>query len=518
VLWIVALAALIAVVAALLSFPARAAPPAQGGPVLPTPTMFPVETVDYTLTIVGGKDELKTFAHENKDGFTFTETTARSVYPGGMIFTVGVESAAGEIVNAQWVLKRERFIQGAPPAERDEVSGQWVARPWQDGGQPVGLEGEFFWRVTDAAGNVAETDPQYVVYWDPEHVWFRMESDIAILYWTGFGQENPDAVARGMAEYLAGIYPRWVAGFGRGLSYKPLAMVYPTQESFAARMLTGILDPALAGVTSPGDGLTVQRLTEAPPLGAVYQCIWINAEELRPLEPRLLEMYATIAHEFTHLYQGDVLGTTRGPLWWSEGEAEWFSGGMPGYAEARMSHLSLLQDIPSLQGELRYQQREDDGCNRLAYDAGASFINWLLTTYGGIDTHLKIVELLYNNVSLFDAIAQVTGKPFLEIENEWRAYHGFRPILAEELDPALGLEPYEDPVLKVGDTITLPAVPAISMISEDPVPNSLAVGSCWANMQVTILAMGQKDDVAYFQVDCMGQQGWMTRDQLIPPE
>jgi hypothetical protein len=37
-------------------------------------------------------------------------------------------------------------------------------------------------------------------------------------------------------------------------------------------------------------------------------------------------------------------------------------------------------------------------------------------------------------------------------------------------------------------------------------------------MQVTILAMGQKDDVAYFQVDCMGQQGWMTRDQLIPPE
>ena len=55
------------------------------------------------------------------------------------------------------------------------------------------------------------------------------------------------------------------------------------------------------------------------------------------------------------------------------------------------------------------------------------------------------------------------------------------------------------------------------MIFKDPAPNALASGSCWANMQLTILQIGQLNDVIYVKVDCMGQVGWMTRDQLIAP-
>jgi hypothetical protein len=511
------LLAITLVAAVSLVFTALAAPPVQDGLDLPTPTMPPVENVAYTLERVGGSAEPWTFTHEPVEGFTFGETVATSFYPAGMTFTTTVESGNGEITNVLFV-----FRQGAQAGTRaeavwDSAQSLWVASPWADGGQPAWTEGQFFWRVTDAAGNTVETAPQRVAYYDSANQWFRMESDHIIMYWYGFAEDDPDTFARTMAEIMASLYPRWVEGFGRYLSYKPLAIVYPSTEAYGGMYLSGIMDPTRAGTTEGGSGLTTQTLRHAGLVQGNENCVWALKPEEWTMERRIATLYNTIPHEVTHLVQFDVMGQPRGLEWWTEGQAEYFSG-QPGLYDRRLRHLATLQNIADLHNPIGSSLTQADGCYALAYDVGPSFINFLLTNYGGLETHRQIIDLQISNVILFDAIEQVTGKPFMEIENEWRTYLGFPALALADVDPAAALEPYEDSLIKVGDTVTLPAMPSISMMYQDPKPNALISGSCFGNAQVEILAMGQLDGIAYFKVDCMGQIGWMTRDSLVAPE
>ena len=106
----------------------------------------------------------------------------------------------------------------------------------------------------------------------------------------------------------------------------------------------------------------------------------------------------------------------------------------------------------------------------------------------------------------------------LDIENEWRAYLGLEPLTLADVDPAAALEPFEDNLIAVGDTITLPASPMMSPLAEKPGPKSLSGGQCFANTPVTVLNMGMLDGVPYYQIDCMGMTGWVTRDQLVGPQ
>lgn len=68
-----------------------------------------------------------------------------------------------------------------------------------------------------------------------------------------------------------------------------------------------------------------------------------------------------------------------------------------------------------------------EGCTHLGYEMGTSFINWLVNTYGGYDMHRQIVELMDSNVSLPEALEQVTGVSFLHLERQWRTYIGLNP-------------------------------------------------------------------------------------------
>ena len=43
------------------------------------------------------------------------------------------------------------------------------------------------------------------------------------------------------------------------------------------------------------------------------------------------------------------------------------------------------------------------------------------------------------NVSVYDALEQVTGKTFFELENGWRAYLGLEPFTEADSDPAAAL-------------------------------------------------------------------------------
>ncbi|MBI5958598.1 MAG: hypothetical protein HY866_07685, partial [Chloroflexi bacterium] len=225
----------------------------------------------------------------------------------------------------------------------------------------------------------------------------------------------------------------------------------------------------------------------------------------------------TVAHEMVHLYQFDVIGGIIDPLWWAEGQANWFSRGGTPYDE-RLRHLITLQDLPTLTSEITLDIKQADGLPDLGYDMGASFINWLLANYGGIEMHARITAQMIAGQSLVDAVEAVTGKPFFDLQNEWRAYLGLPPISPADLDPASALEPLLDPRFAVGDVLTLPAAPPFLPLMGDPAPRALISGQCFAGMQATIQRSGSRAGVDYYELDCMGMVGWVTAEQIAGAE
>jgi len=502
-----------------LAFPALAAPGRQDDDLnLPTPTPAPVEQTPYTLTVVGGEAQTLTFDHGELDGFVLGETTVTSAYPRGMVFTINPTSKTGDI---QDVILFIRFVHGSGTrvvASWDESVGAWVSRPWQTGeGQPAWTHFEFTWRVRDTSGASVDTEPIALDYADPSREWFRMESDLVVLYWFGFGEDDPDAVAQRMADSMAATQERRVQGFGRPLSYKPVAVVYPSRDGLAEIYGSGVANNRVAGFTSSDLGMSVQVLRGTELVPGNENCIYALQPDEWTMERRIETIYSTTTHEVVHLYQYDILGGPLGPLWWTEGQPEWHSIA-PGLYDRRLRHLGTLQDIPSLTTDIGSNLTQADGCYALAYDVGPSFINFLVTHYGGIDTHRQIAELMRTGPTVYEAVEQVTGKPFLEVENEWRVYLGLAPLSLADVDPAQALEPFEDNLIAVGDTITLPATPMMSPLAEKPGPKALASAQCFANTAVTVLNMGMLEDVPYYEIDCMGMTGWVTRDQLVGPQ
>jgi len=495
----------------LVVFPVGAAPRAQD---IPTPTPYPAENTPYTLDVVGGNADPLTFPGAEIEGFTIGATTVMSHYPQGMEFRVKAESEGGAI---QDVILFIAFVHGTNTravAEYDDTTGEWVARPWEtDLGRPAWTHFDFYWRVRDASEKSVETEPVPMDYWDGTREWFRMESDHVVLYWFGFGEDVKEQIAQKMADAMAATHERRMAGFGRALSYKPIAVVYPSRDALG-EIYGGVTNDRVAGFTSNDLGMSVQTLRDDQMVRGNEECIYALQPEEWTMERRINTIYHTTTHEIVHLYQFDILGGSLGPEWWTEGQPEWF-GIAPGTYDERLRHLATLQDIPSLYTQIGSDQTQADGCYALSYDVGPSFLNYLLANYGGVEIHLKIVELMRGEgLSVYEAVESVTGKPFLEVENEWRAYLGYQPLDLADVDPASALEAPVDPIAAEGDQVTLPASPALSSLYENPGPNQLGNGQCFANTTVTILKVGSLDGIDYYQVDCMGMVGWMTRDQL----
>lgn len=450
--------------------------------------------VTYTLEAVGGRDQTLTFVHEDIDGFSLGSTSARSDYPLGMVFTLRPSSPNGPVEDVILFLRYAHGSGTRVTAAWDESAQAWVANPWPSGGQPAWTHFDFYWRVRDVTGASVDSVPQPVDYYDPARHWFRMESPYIIVYWCGLSEDDPDRFARAAAEAVAATQPRREQGFGQSLSYKSEAVIYDSRQMLSAMYGSGVSDPTAGGFTSSELGMSVQYASGG---GVAPQIAWLQH---------------VITHELVHLYQYDVIGGATGPNWWVEGQAEWFGYAPRGYDE-RLITLAKLQDLPTLSREITRNTIQADGLPYLVYDMGASFVNWFVNSYG-LDAHAQVVALMKQNTGLYDALEQVTGQPFLDLENTWRSTIGAPPLALADIDPAAALEPPVAAQFAPGDVLTLPPDPVMVPLYEAPGPRVLVDGVCFAGMDITILQAGSLAGLDYYQVDCRGMIGWLPSSDL----
>ncbi len=360
--------------------------------------------------------------------FTIGDMTYTSNYPEGMTWTIEASSSAGPITRATVFYNFGTPLSGRVQADVTRSDGTIAATlaRYQAGGLIPWLDVRYTWRLIDAAGNAIEVEGPPAVYADATREWQHAENDLVRVYWFGL----PDWVGTEALDAVDNARERWALGFpGVVLESRPLVVIYPDLESFlewsGEHSAAGSI--RFVGTLREEWNGTVQRVPDQARLDR--ECGGLNLVRDFDHVVRALAR-STVVHELTHFHQY-AMNSATGPTWWVEGQATFFEDPVQPYNSAeRVQRLADIGQLPSLaHGDTLSGAGTlgPDGCTHVAYDVGAVFLEFLRDNYGGYEAHGEITRLVSRNVSIYAAIEQVTGRPFAELEAEWRASLGAGP-------------------------------------------------------------------------------------------
>ncbi|MBX3062110.1 MAG: hypothetical protein KF726_03990 [Anaerolineae bacterium] len=349
-----------------------------------------------------------------------------SKFPRGGEFSLKASSSAGKITSAfAFFQVGTAKSRRRATAQLDQDTGTWIGR-WDITNIPPFVPMSYYWVITDEAGNTYQTDLKDTSYADNDNEWIRSETEDIIIY-----QEPglPDIYVQKTLEAMAFQRDFYLKHWGTLLKYKPVAVLYNGYQRWSAWR------PGIAGGNTSIGGerntFTVgQALTD---YGVFVGTARYNSAELSP------DKYAfgIILHEIGHLYQGQnggFFGASM-PLWFSEGDAEFFNAYMPEVnGELRTARVYAQE------GRLpRLMDIGDNGL--LSYFVGVSFWTWLTEAYGD-DIHLQIVQRLAKNKNWRDALEETTGRNFLDLETEFRQWLGIEEAAPPTSLPTLTPPPF----------------------------------------------------------------------------
>jgi len=361
---------------------------AQGG-------SFPTRTPQASPTGNGGKA-----------AWNVIDTTFESNYPNGVKFGLEVTSSGGKLKSATvyWrhqPLGARKRVNGTIDAGGTKVTANFASAG--SDAVPQWMEFEYWWVLTDEAGNSYETPHQIDEYADTKHRWKRAESQDIILF---YEEGVPDDLANKALEAMAKQRPFYVKNWPILLPYRPRAVIYngfKTMNEWAPKQGTVSAETGafVAGFTVDDWGATVQVfLSDTPEFVA----------------------YATIPHEVGHLYQyanGSL--RRRPPMWFYEGDAVYFELIETDQALQRARIRAASGNLPSLNGNnLPATSAAGD---LPAYDVGYAFWKWLAETFGD-DAHYKVWALMNQGVLWSDALQRVTSMSFTDMEVKFRTWLG----------------------------------------------------------------------------------------------
>ncbi|NJL94662.1 MAG: hypothetical protein HC915_13535 [Anaerolineae bacterium] len=209
--------------------------------------------------------------------WTISERTFQSRYPDGMTFGLSISSSAGEIQQARVVFTHAITSQNTQPAQSiNPATGQLIAE-WQHDRRPPWLAVDYWWEVTDSAGNSYATPIVEGEYADLTREWIRMENDDIVVVSVGL----PELAAQLALDAMVAQREIFREAWGELLPYKPRAILIGRLDVWE-EWQPGLTNPNVIGTTNGTWGAVVQR---------------VSGSDLTDLA------FGTVLHEVAHLYQ-----------------------------------------------------------------------------------------------------------------------------------------------------------------------------------------------------------------------
>ena len=334
------------------------------------------------------------------------ESSARSDFPNGIVFTLEAASSAG--------FDDVRLVYEIAPdgvratATADCTGGTLVSCTYDLGRSQrnlliPGAEVTYFWRIT-AAGETQATEPQLIVYED-DRFDFRTVSDGNLtLWWYSGSQDAAERVLAAGRETLDGI--------GTLLQIDvdfPVKIFY---YASASEMAPAIIPSGVEGIVTAGE---------------VFYSDTAMVSGSAPDE--------IARHEIAHIV---IREAVRGPF----GLPDWLNEGTAVFAQSQpLSDQSRALDSAIQSGDVfsvRSLSSASSGARpenvSLFYGQSYSLVAFLVESYGP-EQFAQLFRTFKEGATTAGALEQVYGFDQDGLENAWRDSVGLGPRQAPTLDP-----------------------------------------------------------------------------------
>ncbi len=287
----------------------------------------------------------------------------------------------------------------------------------RDGSLPAGLEFGWRWRVTEADGDVAESEEQLLTWRDSRFAWESVsEGPVTVFYY------NNDASFIG----------------------EVLGTAVATVEQLSQRFDAELTQPLRIWVyPDRGDYLSAQAPnSEQWTAGAAYPWYGLVQAVLAPGDRA--EVARIVPHEVSHLvlYQATENPFNGPPAWLDEGLASLAqqTGKEPLWLRLRAAaDAGQLPPLRTLNGQFPY---DSEGA-LLAYAQSMAVVSYVIDTYGetGLST---LIAAFREGVTYDDALQQALGVTTDELDAAWRpgaveqANRALAELAGEDRDAAAG--------------------------------------------------------------------------------
>jgi len=260
---------------------------------------------------------------------------------------------------------------------------------------PSGVSIEFWWRVVDERGTLAESKPERTDWFDTRWDWQVRQTDQVRVHSYDYDEDFIQEILDSSQETVTELEQRYSLPRSEPLDI----WVYPSLEDFRGAQQPNSRE-SVAGASYPGYFLIVAVVPDGS----------------------TAEVGRVVLHEVSHqvLYQATANPFTYPPLWFDEGMATHFQvGGTNGYMEmvVRAYQDDALFSITSLDASFPYQPAQAT----LAYATSWSIVEYIEVTYGdeGISA---LIDALATGAPYDEALVDALGVDSQRLNDAWRAW------------------------------------------------------------------------------------------------
>lgn len=334
-------------------------------------------------------------------GISVTENRVEVDFPAGITFSISAGSSTDitDIRLNYTVERREhaRIVSEAfivfKPSKSVETGWFWDMR--MTGGLPPGTGITYWWVVTDAAGETAETAPARFVMEDERYEWRSLSEGMVTLYWYHGDEEFASELMGATQSALT----RLADNTGAELENPVRLYIYDDSAALRGALIftqdwTGGVAFTRYGVVAIGIGTSQSDLT------------WGKR---------------VIAHELTHLVVHQVTFNPYGdiPTWLDEGLAM-NAEGEPSTSFTNVFNEALANDTLISVRSLASPFSAYASISYLAYAESYQIVNYLLREYGR-DKMQALLQTFTRGSGYDEALESVYGFDMDGLNIEWLA-------------------------------------------------------------------------------------------------
>jgi hypothetical protein len=339
-----------------------------------------------------------------------TAQEVSSAFRDNVTFTLSADSNV-EIVDVDLLYK----IAGQVTTSRNQadfapgasVDAEFVLNQTEPGNYfPPGTELQYWWKLTDAEGNITTTDRQPLVYLDETHNWNTLENERLTLYWYEGDEE-----------------------FSQNLYNRANASLDTLEEDLGVMLEEPIKIFIYADHTDFMDAYFPSGQEWAG--GAAFDENGVVMMTVEPDQPEWGTIITT--HEMTHLVihratDNFFTGDLTLPRWLDEGIAVYTSGEL----QTRLDFQQALSD--ALENDRLFTLRtlsspfsSDSDEAVLAYAQSGAVVNYIVDTYGP-QAVAQLLEALSEGALYDEALEQAIGLDTIGLDNAFRESMKLPPL------------------------------------------------------------------------------------------